>query len=388
MKGRTPGISEAPIGTGLLSQIGVLVVISLSGACGVAHEGVSDIHVLISGAPSCAECTVVFEETVTLGQLGDPASFGVENARTACTVGRLSSGGFVSSGLAGGGEIFVYDDQGAFAGAMGRRGEGPGEFGTRLSVIVDSGDTIFVVDRSQAKVTTISPSGDYMTSFSLPPRVFGFARLRDGGFVFHTLSPGVGAERPLLRRYDAAGQQLAAYEPPSRAMVRRKIADMDRRTVAASRTGDHWVAKYWTYEIHRQAASGKRDLTIIRDVDWFPPGDPGSVNEVMAWFEETPPPTSLRHLWETEDGLLWTYSIVPDPTWEPETADVTEDLAWVRETWDTMVEVLDIHNGTVLASARHDEYLVPVCGSELVSTVRETPAGDARAVVLAPTLTR
>lgn len=357
-------------------------------ACAHEQEEVNDLRVVISGRPSCPECEIGFEEVATLGHVDDPASIPVENARTSCIVGRLSGGGFVSSGIAGGGEIFVYDDRGSFVRAIGRRGEGPGEFGARLSVIVGAGDTLFVVDRSQSRLTTLTSGGDYVTSFMLPPRLFGFARLRDGGFIFHTLSSGVGPESPLLRRYDAAGQEMFSHELPTRRMVRQRIADMDRRTVGPSRTGDYWAARYWSYEIHRWSDSGHRDLTIIRDADWFPPGDPESVNEVLAWFEESPPPTSLRHIWETDEGLLWTYSIVPDPRWMPESAEVAEDIDWVLRTWDTVVEVLDVDEGRVLASARRDEYLVPVCSSEFVSTVSESADGDARAVVFRPFLIR
>ena len=337
---------------------------------------------MIAGNPSCAECEIVLEELVELGDVDDPASIATENAHASCIVGRLSTGGHVSSGIAGGGELFFYDRSGTFVESRGRRGEGPGELGQRLSVIVGPADTLFVVDRSQSRLTTLDPNGRHAASFALPPRVFGFARLADGGFIFHTLAHGVrGDDSPLLRRYDRTGREVASHELPSRTMIRERIADMDRRTVSPSRTGDYWSAKYWSYEARRWAAPGRSDLAIVRDVEWFPPGEPSSADDVMAWYRKAPPPNILRHLWEGEDGLLWTYSIVADRRWEPELTAPDEDLAWTRRTWDTMVEVLDIHTATALASFRHDEYLVPVCGTDLVSTVRESAAGDARAVL-------
>ena len=374
-------------GSCVLARAVLLVAIPFGTGCSYADREADDGRIVISGDPSCAECRIVLEELVTLGSLEDPASIASGNAHTACIVGRLSTGEYVSSGIAGGGEIFVYDQLGTLVGRRGRRGEGPGELGQNLSVIVGPADTLFVVDRSQDRLTTLGPSGNYVASFTLPPRVFGFARLADGGFIFHTRAHGIrGGDNPLLRRYSGSGQELAARQLPSRRMVRQRMADMDRRTVGPSRTGDYWAARYWTYEIQRWTTAGRPDLTIVRDVDWFPPGDPGSADDVRAWFQEAPPPNILRHLWEAEDGLLWTYSIVADPRWTPEPESDAEYLAWSRRTWDTMVEVLDIRNGTVLASLRHDEHLLPVCSSDLVSTVRESPTGDAQAVVFRASL--
>lgn len=48
--------------------------------------------------------------------------------------------------------------------------------------------------------------------------------------------------------------------------------------------------------------------TLVREADWFPPY-PAFSDEV---YESVPPPP-LHHVWEDEDGLLWTYSLVPDP---------------------------------------------------------------------------
>lgn len=380
-------VSSSASGALVLTRAVLLGAVLLGAGCSDPDRAADDGRMFISGVPSCAECEIVLEELVTLGSVDDPASIASGSAHTACIAGRLSTGEYVSSGIAGGGEIFVYDHQGTFVGRRGRRGAGPGELGDNLSVIVGPADTLFVIDRSQSRLTTLSPRGDYVASFMLPPRVFGFARLADGGFIFHTLAHGVrGADSPLLRRYSGSGQELIAHELPSRRMVRQGIADMDRRTVSPSQTGDYWAAKYWTYEIDRWTVAGTRDLTIVRDVEWFPPGDPGSPDDVKAWYQEAPPPNILRHLWEGEDGLLWTYSIVADPRWTPDPESDAEYLAWARRTWDTIVEVLDIRNGTVLASLRLDEYLLPVCSSDLVSTVRESPTGDAQAVVFRASL--
>ena len=362
--------------------------LGLGGACTDATPPDESRRLVIAGEPSCAACEIVVEEVVTLGSVHDPGSIGSRDTRRSCIVGQLASGGYVSSGIAGGGEIFVYDAGGAFAGTVGRRGEGPGELGARLSLIVGPGDTLFVMDRSLNRMTVLDPTGDYARSFRLPPYFFGGALLRDGGFILHTLVSDGGPQDRLLRRYDAAGREIMAHERPSRTMVRERIGEMDRRIVRPSRRGDYWSARYWTYELHHWAAPGELDLVISRDAEWFSPGDPETVADVMAWYEEEPPPNILSNLWEAEDGLLWTYSLVADPRWKPESEDPSDDLAWELRTWDTVVEVLDPAAGTVLASVRRDESLLPVCGSDLVFAVRESPDGDAQATLFRARLVR
>ena len=105
-----------------------------------------------------------------------------------------------------------------------------------------------------------------------------------------------------------------------------------------------------------------------------------------AWHVETPPPRRLSHVWEDGEGLLWTYTLVPDERWEPGPEPDRIESEWILRTFDTMIEVIGIGSGEVLADYRHDEKLSPVCGQDLVSSVREDRVGDTRAVVYRPSL--
>lgn len=284
-----------------------------------------------------------------LGHPEDRASIRFTAVRLPCAVGSLSSGEFVSSAPVGGGEILVYDPSGKVVRTIGRSSEGPGELGTSLTVIVGTADTLFVVDRSRRQVVTFDPAGADQT------------------------------DSPLVRVLDAAGSEVAALERPSRQMLERGMGSVDFRLVSPAVFAAYWTARYWSYELQRWGGPGDRELTIVRDVEWFPPSEPASYDEINEWSEEGPPYRHLIHMRETADGLLWTHSAIPDENWEVFPGRDGPEIT--RRGWDTVVEVLDMENGASLATLRHDEYLAPVCDSDLVSILRETPEGDMRAAV-------
>ncbi|MDX1394680.1 MAG: hypothetical protein R3195_09815 [Gemmatimonadota bacterium] len=69
---------------------------------------------------------------------------------------------------AGTDEIRFYDGEGRLDVAVGRDGEGPGEFGYISSLIV-IGDSIFAYDSDIERMTILSASGDVRGVFRLPP---------------------------------------------------------------------------------------------------------------------------------------------------------------------------------------------------------------------------
>ncbi len=253
-------------------------------------------------------------------------------------------------------------------------------------LMVGAMDTLFVL--SWTKLVAFDPSGRHLESlsFRIPWTFWSFARLRDGGFVFHT--PAHTVDGPLIRVVAANGAEIGAHGSPSVEMVERRMPDLDYRGVSASSSGGYWTTKVWTYEMSRWQSPGVRDLTLVRRVEWFPPNEPTSWMEMDAWHVETPPPRRLSHIWEDGEGLLWTYTLVPDERWKPEPEPDRIDSEWILRTFDTMIEVIDIGSGEVLADFRHDEKLSPVCGQDLVSSVREDRLGDTRAVVFRPSLRR
>jgi hypothetical protein len=110
--------------------------------------------------------------------------FRVEGAR------RLHDGG-IAIANAGSGEIRVYDAEGRFVVAHGRKGEGPGEFQQPALVGILGGDTLVVVDNQLRRISLVHPVEGFLGSARLSDDVGGGAYPR-GMFADRTIVMGGG----------------------------------------------------------------------------------------------------------------------------------------------------------------------------------------------------
>lgn len=286
--------------------------------------------------------------------------------------------------VAGGGEIFVYDAGGQFKGVMTREGQGPGEVRGMVRIWAGPGDTLFVADDGNNRLQVMTSGGEYVRSFSLPAPFRRFARLGTGEFVFDRSLTGPGDNMFVLT--DAAGREIGKFSPSMTA-----APDLERG-FASPRPGaeaSFWTASVWQYAVHEWSAADAPEpsvalkRTLVREAEWFPPY-PEFSDEV---YESVPPPAGLHHVWEDEDGLLWVYALLPDADWR-RGIPLTPRATWHRDTFDHRVEVVDPSTGRLVAVGEHEDRLSPVCGSNLMYSVVETPAGDLRVKVVEPYLAR
>lgn len=178
-------------------------------------------------------------------------------------------------------EIQVFAPDGEWLRTIGRRGEGPGEFQNAADMYWGPRGEIGVVQAWPGKIVTITPEGHPGSTFALP--------FRDGGgFQSVTSGQGQGEEVILagtawtregeksiqltyLKRYDAAGDELASYRQ-TRSEVNfgefefdeKTWVDYQRRWAAA---GDGRVAaalSFDDYRIHVWNADGTLDRIIER----------------------------------------------------------------------------------------------------------------------------
>ena len=90
---------------------------------------------------------------------------------------RLTSRGQIIVANAGTGEVRVFDSDGAFVGAVGRRGQGPGEYQHLTGIELFARDSLIVFDRDLRRLSVFSPSGQFLRSFwsrllgAVPPRL-------------------------------------------------------------------------------------------------------------------------------------------------------------------------------------------------------------------------
>lgn len=331
---------------------------------------------LIDPSPICPDCEIVFREVATLGDSSDPGTVWHGAAGDGCMVGRLSTGEFLLGGVTGGGEIFVYGPDGRFLRSIGRQGEGPGELRNTARVLVGQGDTLFVVDDGNVRMQVLTPSGDFVQSFRIPAPYRRFARLQGGGFVFSGSVDRAGDT--MFHLMDQSGREVSRLGPSTTAQPEVERGLVSPRTDGS---GGFWTASILRYSMEEWSADGMPVGRLTRAVDWFPP-DPDFPDEV---YESIPPPTGLFHMGEDDVGRIWTYVLVPDPEWRPD-IPLSPRPTWYRETFDHVVEVIDVSASRLIASGTYEDRLAPICNSNLMYTVVETPAGDMRVKVVEPTI--
>ena len=359
---------------------GLLAVAAVVG-CEAAPQPGADVteqtHIVIAGEPTCPGCTIALVDVAELGSPDDPASVRPDGAARMCLVARHGAGRYLMSGPVGGGQVFVYSADGQWLESLGRAGEGPGEFGRNLALVPGPADSVYVVDNSQYRVSLLDPDGDFVRSFMIPGQAVAHAALASGNLLFHFRPSGrPGDDRALFHMMDPSGQPLARFGTSTREDV-----ETDQWVVSSHPTGGFWTGSVWKYELFRWQNPDSLVQTVTREVDWFPPGGEWS----PELYASEPPPPQLMHVTVDERGMVWTYSWVPDANWQPnESRPATPE--WSRRNFDTIVEVIDLTEGSVIAAERSDEMLGHACKGNLAYAIVETAAGDMRVRVLEPRL--
>ncbi len=345
--------------------------------CGPPSDSVNggpEPELIIEGGPTCTDCEIRLLKAALLGGPGDPSSVASDAAGWDCSLGQLSTGEFVLGAVVGGGEIFVYQREGGMTRRHGRRGQGPGELSGSLALAVGPSDTLFVLDRDQARLSVLSSSGTFIRSFPAPNRVRTFALLNDGRLLFHRTPSG--PTEALFHLINSEGGDAQQFGEASR-----EDPELDGYVIAAAEPDGFWTASIWTYELFLHRSPFSLETKLLRRVGWFPPG--GKYVDGMPFSIPSAP--VLKHLWDSGNGELWVYSLVPDESWEP---DIPLDPRheWARRSFDTIIEVIDLDTGEVVASGRYDEMLGAVCGSPLAYAIVESEDGDTRIQVFRPTI--
>ena len=333
-------------------------------------------HLTVVGESDCSECRIELADIVTLGDTTDTTSVLPNAAGRECMVGRLSTGEYVLSGIVGGGFLNVYSDMGKVVRTIGRKGAGPGEFRSGLRVAVGSGDSLYVVDDGNARIQVVSAAGEYARVFPTKDRYRSFTLLPDDRLLLFR-SPS-SRENTLYHGFDRDGREVISFGAPQQPD---SALELENGLVSTAPRGRFWTASHWSYDLQRWSGPDTLDLTVTRKVDWFPSPSLFSADV----YVNIPPPPMLLHAWEDNSGKLWTYTAVADPSWKPGMGmRVTPE--WQEKTFDTVIEVIDLGTGRLLATHRYPSRLAPLCSSPLMYTVVELPDGDLRVKVIEPRL--
>jgi hypothetical protein len=322
----------------------------------LATDVSAQVRAAIAAAPSCEACSVRATPIVRLGSDTDPAGFAplVQVAMAAGPRYYVSSSTFT-------GEVYVYDSAGKFLKAIGRRGQGPGEFSRPVNLSVAGGDTVIAIEQGSNRYHVIAPGGEIVRSSQLRDPVNAFAAMRDGS-LFLAAKHGNAGVITTLARTDRNREIIAAFEPTEAG-----ARTSGRQFVAVDNQGEAWSLNAERLRLIHWGSANQPVAIFEGKRDWFTEGIPPQGKNPM----QVKPVAWMGGLGFVA-GKVLVYYLVPDANWAPMTGPL--DL---RRIYDTRVEVIDPASGALYAASNFDDVMMPM-QNDVAYTLVEVPSGDMR----------
>ena len=340
--------------------------------------------VTVPDAITCDSCSIDVSVVVELGDVSGPGI-----VTDYALVGRSDDDGDYYVPFPPEGRLLRFSPDGTFRTAIGRTGEGPGEY--RYPVLLRaSGDTLRILDARAARITTIS--GDEITTSMLPFVPADWALLTDGRYVYSALSYESDRIGHPLHLVDEASARITRSFGGEGVRVDRSYQSrlaLERR-IAPAADGNVWAARVNRYRIDKWSPEGVHILRIERDAPWFSPWarSPGLPREV----EPLPSIVGVRDL---GDDLVMVIVSVADENWRPMPParvvggnHTVTSSAQREHLYDTLIEVVDTRSGTVLARTQVDANAIGLIGSDGFYSYAEHSGGEPRFVVWSVALSR
>lgn len=344
----------------------------------VAPLGAQDSVLIVPDTSVCGSCSLDISVVVELGDREGPGIVGEE-----AYISRSDDGDYYLSSSLGDGRLLRFSPGGVFQDAIGRRGEGPGEYVMPM-LMGGSTDDLTILDVRGYRLTTVRDGEVSTISMSFASN--DHMLLPDGRHVYSAI----------LFEPDRIGHPLHVFDLDSRRITRsfgdegvrvdrssRSYNAMSRR-VAATADGNIWAARVNRYRIDKWNPDGDRIVRIERDSPWFRPWEDFPERAPM---EDRPLP-ELVGVRDWGDGLLMVVVRVADKEWRPmrparfEQGHIVISGAQMEEFYDTVIEVLDTRSGTVLARTQIDANVWLLVGKDgFHSYAEHSELGEAKHLV-------
>jgi hypothetical protein len=321
-------------------------------------------HVDLSSPRTCEVCalsisasSVIYDSAGVAGLAGHP--FSVVRASTGDIF--LASSRF---------EPMRFSARGAFAGTLGRRGEGPGEYGSVRSVSI-AGDTLFTYDFRLNRRSRWTLDGRFISADPIPPVLFGSSVvLDDGSFVISAPLRRPEAIGFPFHRFDRAGNWTNSFGPE---VTVRGGDDAQRltRLIAAGSNNDFWASQRYEYSLEHFTAQGEALTRVTRRTAWFP-----GPSEIRPVSPDAPPLPNIRSLRVDEQGLIWVLITVADGNWRERFREsAAGGVMDYNGVFDSIIEVIDPASWRLLVSRRFDPYFTGFIDDRHVAAYREDALG-------------
>lgn len=263
--------------------------------------------------------------------------------------------------------ISLFDGDGSFIRHVGRRGQGPGEFGV-IAALLPFADSLLAMDARNHRGTVFDNRLEYVREFPLPLQVDGSRPSLSPDH--HVLVSGQMADRrhsgsPVVKlnwegeavRY--FGEAARAEENPAGRVLPRALTVISD-TLLATLPPTRYSVELWTMD-------GGRLSTIDREVPWFdwPPD-----------LVDSEPENRLVDVQADERGRIWTLALIDGMRWREGVEDgrVVDHAAWV----DAAIDIMDVGSGESVCTYRLPDRRVPggFVGTQTILTYEEDTGGD------------
>lgn len=306
--------------------------------------------VAIDTLVACGACVIASDSLVTLANVDfvGPSTHLARSSQGRYYVGDLRSR-----------TIRVFGNSGTVLHDVGRRGAGPGEFESFRNLLVDSAGTLHVLDATLSRHSVFDTAGKFISSRRIPVA---------SGLALHAVLANDGSlivnVRPMSARDSISPILVIDSAGTGTALPGQAVVALPRRPWASARLltripgGGVLVARPYAFTIDMYDATLQRARSIVRNTSWIPLTEPLSPPSDGVLDEPYTP--ELRAAWVDSAGHLWMHSTVPVAAWKPgpsmqQASTMTPDeILQVsnRPRMESIVEVIDIRRGVVLARTR------------------------------------
>ena len=239
-------------------------------------------------------------------------------------------------------------------------------------VFLDASDSLVVIDEGRQEVLLLGPEREPARSFPLSVTLSHWStslRLPDGDFLLGGMVPTGGRVGYPLQLLSPSGSIIQSFGAEVPRYSRANEAATVRKV--ASYGGEVWTVRPDRYELEAwDPSSNALVRTLRRNPQWFPPRD-RSISG-LSWGEYRPE-SWIQDLSFDAEGNLWVVVRTARDDWKMGAKEF--EWARMRDDYQTVIEVIDVGSGRMLATASIPEHVNGFAGEGLIQSHRGGPDG-------------
>jgi hypothetical protein len=272
------------------------------------------------------------------------------------------------------GEIASFDQRGNYVRALGRRGQGPGEYGVIFPIRYGPGDSLSVFDLSNRRLSVLSPGLDVVRTVPLPALIGSAIPLPNGAVVIQASIYSADRIGLPIHLMGVDGKLKRSFGGQSDA-VRPGTQYSESRRLALASDGRVWAARVNEYTLELWDTVGTRHRRLEVPTPWFKPW------VTIADGEQRLP--LIVDVQVDQGGLLWVLIVVADASPRSDTEPPANQSRQARRSdehreKDTVLELVDPTSNRILASHRFDEVVRGFACERTLFAYHEDPDGTPR----------